>query len=160
MSRGGDATIIDADADVVGNYGLYGYRDPKNPGYSQKLEWLKQRFEEGMRIKVLHSERDGTVGSMEYLPGEYAWRGVRASGYMFIHSDQCPYVIKTMNEIPAVAREELGIEPTIVDLPTCQMAQESPNPYGVFSIIWNGELVADHPISATRFKSIMNKALK
>jgi hypothetical protein len=64
-----------------------------------------------------------------------------------------------MNEIPAMAREEFGIEPNIVSLPNCQLAQESPNPYGVFSIIWNGELVADHPISATRFKNIMNKAL-
>ena len=260
MSPSEKATIIDADIQTVGNYGLCGYRDPKNPGYSQKLEWLKQRFEDGMRIKVLHSEKDGTVGSIEYLPGEYAWRGVHAPGYMFIHclfilkkaykgrgygsqlveacekdaldrkkhgvavvtskstwmakkelflkrgyqitedapphyqllvkrfsddaplptfsgnwkgklarhaegltiihSDQCPYVIKTMNEIPAVAREEFGIEPTIVDLPNCQLAQESPNPYGVFSIVWNGELVADHPISATRFRNIMNKALR
>ena len=254
------AIIIDTDIETVGDYGLCGYRDPRNPGHSQKLEWLKQRFEEGMKIKVLHSEKDGTIGSIEYLPGEYAWRGVRASGYMFIHcvfimkkaykgrgygsllveaceedsleqkkhgvavvaskstwmakkelflkrgyeiaeeapphyqllvkrfnddapfptfsgkwkeklagysegltiicSDQCPYVIKTMNEIPAVAREEFGIEPTIVDLPSCELAQESPNPYGVFSIVWNGELVADHPVSATRFKNIMNKALK
>ena len=59
-----------------------------------------------------------------------------------------------------VARDEFGIEPKIVELATFQSAQDAPNPYGTFSIIWNGELVADHPISATRFKNIMNKALR
>ncbi|MDH3216424.1 MAG: N-acetyltransferase [Candidatus Krumholzibacteria bacterium] len=82
-----------------------------------------------------------------------------AKGLTIIHSAQCPYVVKAMNEIPSVAKEEFGIEPTIVELPSCQLAQDSPNPYGIFSIIWNGELVADHPISKTRFKNIMNKVL-
>jgi GNAT superfamily N-acetyltransferase len=252
--------IIDTNPQTIGNYGICGYKDPGNPGYQQKLEWLTQRFKEGMKIKILHSESDGTIGSIEYLPGEYAWRGIHAPGYMvihclfilkkaykgkgygsrmiaacekdaldqkmhgiavvaskstwmakkeiflrngyelieeapphyqllvkrfshdtplpafsgnwkkkliryargltIIHSDQCPYVIKAMNEIPPVARDEFGIKPTIVKLPNCHLAQDSPNPYGIFSIIWNGELVADHPISKTRFKNIMKKVLK
>ena len=57
-------------------------------------------------------------------------------------------------------KHEFGVEPTLVELSTCRRAQDSPNPYGIFSVIWNGELVADHPISATRFRNIMNKALK
>jgi GNAT superfamily N-acetyltransferase len=255
-----ETRIIDAGPETIANYGICGYKDPKNPGYQRKLEWLGGRFKEGMRIKVLHSEDDGTVGSIEYLPGEFAWRGVHAPGYMvihclfilkkaykgkgygtqlieaceedareekmrgvavvaskstwmakkeiflkngyelteeapphfqllvkrfnadaplptfsgdwaeklaryaegltIIHSHQCPYVAKSMDEIPPVARDEFGVEPTIVELPDCRSAQDSPNPYGVFSIIWNGELVADHPISKTRFRNIMNKVLK
>ena len=251
--------IIDGSPDSIENYGICGYKDPNNPNFQQKLEWLKQRFKEGLKVKILHSKRDGTVGSIEFLPGEFAWRGISAPGYMvihcifilkkafkgrgygsllikacekdameekmlgvavvsskstwmakkeiflkngyesieeapphyqllvkrfnndetlptfsesgkqklarygdgltIIHSDQCPYVIKVMDEIPAIAREEFGIEPNIVKLPSCQLAQESPNPYGIFSIIWKGKLVADHPISKTRFQNIMNKAL-
>lgn len=260
MTPDRETRIIDAGPETVADYGVCGYRDPKHPGFQGKLEWLRGRFEEGLRIKVLHSKSDGTVGSIEYLPGEFAWRGIRAPGYMvihclfilkkaykgrgygtlliraceedarerkmhgvavvaskstwmakkeiflkngyelteeapphyqllvkrfnadaplptfsgdwaeklehysdgltIIHSHQCPYVTKSMSEIPSVAREEFGIEPTLVELPDCQAAQDSPNPYGIFSVLWNGELVADHPISKTRFKNIMRKVTK
>jgi GNAT superfamily N-acetyltransferase len=253
-------TIIDATPETIGNYGICGYKNPKQPGYRQKLAWLRDRFKEGMRIKVLQAEKDGVIGSIEYLPGRYAWRGIQAPGYMVIHclfilkkaykgkgygslmieacerdarkqkmhgvatvaskstwmakkeiflrngyqliedapphyqllvkrfdddaslpafsgswkeklaryasgltilySDQCPYVTKAVNEIPPVAKEQYGIEPTMIHFPTCQLAQDSPNPYGIFSIIWNGELVADHPISKTRFQNIMNKLVE
>ena len=65
-----------------------------------------------------------------------------------------------MNEIPMVARKEYGIKPNIIKLPNCRSAQDSPNPYGIFSIIYNGQLVADHPVSKTRFKNIMKKLVK
>ena len=140
------ATIIDADIETVGNYGLCGYRDPKNPA-PPHYQLLVKRFSDEVPLPA--------------FSGNWKKKLARhAEGLTIIHSDQCPYVIKTMNEIPAVAREEFGIEPTIVDLPNCQLAQDSPNPYGIFSIIWNGELVADHPVSATRFKNIMKKVRK
>ncbi len=31
---------------------------------------------------------------------------------------------------------------------------------GIFSTIWNGELVADHPISKTWSRNVMNEVLK
>jgi GNAT superfamily N-acetyltransferase len=259
MGDGGGISIIDAGPEIIGKYGICGYRDPNNPGYRRKLAWLEKRFAEGLRTKLLHSDKDGAVGSIEYIPGEYAWRAVRAPGYMvihcifilkraykgkgygsmmleacekdararkmhgavavaskstwmakkeiflkngyeiveeapphyqllvkrfdddalpafsgdwkrklapyadgltIIHSDQCPYVTKVMDEIPPVAREEFGIEPTIVELRDCHTAQDSPNPYGTFSIIWNSRMVADHPISKARFRNIMKKALE
>jgi N-acetylglutamate synthase-like GNAT family acetyltransferase len=260
MSGCNDLSLIDVDPETIGSYGICGYKDPKNPGFQRKLEWLRQRFKEGMKVKVLVSERGDTIGSIEYLPGKYAWRAIKAPGYMvihclfvlkkaykgkgyglmmieacekdarkqgmkgvavvaskstwmakkeaflklgyelteeapphyqllvkrfnddapvpafsgnwkkklarykkgltIIHSDQCPYVTKALNEIPPVAQEEFGIEPNLVELPSCRPAQDSPNPYGIFSIIWKGELVADHPISKTRFKNIMSKLLK
>ncbi len=249
--------IIDANPAAIENYGICGYKDSKKPAFQQKLAWFQQRFKEGLKVKFLQCESSRVVGSIEYMPGENAWRGIHAPGYMVIHcifilkknfkgkgygsqlikaceedamekkmlgvavvsskstwmakkeiflkngyecieeapphyqlfvkrfnndallptfsesrkqklarygdgltiiqSDQCPYVIKTMDEIPTVAREEFGIEPSIVKLENCQLVQNSPNPYGIFSIIWNGELVADHPISKTRFKNIMKK---
>ena len=60
--------------------------NPKQPGAQKKLEWMKQRFEEGLIIKVLYLEDEQkSAGFIEYIPGEYAWRGVNAPGYLFIH---------------------------------------------------------------------------
>ena len=77
--------IIDTNAENIREYGICGYKDIKRAGYLEKIEWLKDRFPEGMKIKTLYSAKDGTQGMIEYIPGEYCWRPVEASGYMFIH---------------------------------------------------------------------------
>jgi hypothetical protein len=77
--------IIDTNADNILDYGICGYKDVRKAGYLEKIAWLKARFTEGLKIKTLHSDRDGTQGMIEYIPGEYCWRPVEASGYMFIH---------------------------------------------------------------------------
>ena len=77
--------IIDTNADNILKYGICGYKDIRRAGYLEKIEWLKDRFQEGMKIKTLYSDMDGTQGMIEYIPGEYCWRPVEASGYMFIH---------------------------------------------------------------------------
>ena len=77
--------IIDTNIGNVLQYGLCGYKDIKRAGYPEKLGWLKDRFQEGLKIKTLYSDEDGTQGMIEYIPGEYCWRPVEASGYMFIH---------------------------------------------------------------------------
>lgn len=59
----------------------------KSPGYAQKLKWLKERFTEGLKIKMLQLPERGFI---EYIPGEYAWRPVKAEGYMVIH---CLWVV-------------------------------------------------------------------
>ncbi|RPJ62150.1 MAG: GNAT family N-acetyltransferase [Acidobacteria bacterium] len=61
----------------------------KTDGYQRKLRWLKARFTEGLKIKMLDLSEGGR-GFIEYLPGEFAWRAVRAEGYMFIH---CLWVV-------------------------------------------------------------------
>ena len=51
-----------------------------------KQDWLKKRFREGMRIKLLYpAGSHKAVGYIEYTPGEFAWRAVSATGYLFIH---------------------------------------------------------------------------
>ena len=77
--------IIDTNAENILEYGICGYKNIRKAGYQEKIEWLKNRFPEGMKIKTLYSEKDGTQGMIEYIPGEYCWRLVEASGYMFIH---------------------------------------------------------------------------
>lgn len=254
----GKMEIIDTNASNIHNYGFCGYKDIKQEGYKRKVDWLKQRFPEGMKFKVLYSAGEGSVGFVEYIPGKYTWRAVEASGYMVIHcivilyrkyrqkgyglllveeclkdakkenmhgvavvtrkgtwmagkelflkngfelvdkappdfellikrfadapsprftgdwkkslsqygsgltiirSDQCPYVEKSVKEIGETS-QKLGIKANIIELKNCHEAQNAPSAYGVFGIIYNGKLVADHPISSRGFLNIMNKELK
>jgi len=80
--------IVDINADNVEQTGFFCYMSKrKTEGYRQKLEWLKARFSEGMRIKMLELPERGFI---EYIPGEYAWRSINAPGYLFIH---CLWVV-------------------------------------------------------------------
>jgi GNAT superfamily N-acetyltransferase len=252
--------IIDTNADNILEYGVCGYKNIKKEGFPEKIEWLKDRFPEGMKIKTLYSYEDGNQGMIEYIPGEYCWRPVEASRYMFIHcifvgfkraykgrgygsllmdeclkdaekenmhgvavvtrkgpfmagkemfvkngfeivdkaspdfellvkkfhqkapspkfkgdwgkrlsqyskgltiirADQCPYTVKNVREICKTAEQEYNIKPNTIELKNCQDAQKSPCPFGTFCIVYNGKVVAETPISNTRFKNIMNKIL-
>ena len=79
-----DVRIIDVDENNISQYPPKCFLNPKNEGYQIKLEWLKKRFSEGLKIKLLYLETK-CIGFIEYVPGEYAWRAVDAKGYMFIH---------------------------------------------------------------------------
>ncbi len=79
------------------------------------------------------------------------------TGLAIIRADQCPYSVKNVAEIVETAKRAHGLEPRVVHLRSCQEAQDSPCPFGTFCILHDGEVVADHPISNTRFTNIMNK---
>ncbi len=56
---------------------------------------MKKRFKEGLRLKLLlinEGPRRGFTsrGFIEYIPGEYTWRGIDAKGHMAIH---CIWVV-------------------------------------------------------------------
>ena len=252
--------IINANMENIREYGICGFKNEKQEGYRKKLEWIEKRFSEGLRYKILVSEEDKALGAIEYIPGEYAWRPVKAPDYMFIHcifivkkdykgkgygtrlleecikdaekagmkgvaaitskgtwmassdlflkngfevidkappgfqlvakkfvedapnpeftgkwdenlekyskgltivtSGQCPASAKPVAEIPPVAEELYGLKAQIVEFDDQKEVQSAGCPFGVFYIIYNGEVIADHPISKTRFKNIMEKLLK
>lgn len=255
-----DIKIIDTNSVNILDHGVCGYKNIKTPGFPEKIEWVKERFREGMKIKTLYSENGGTQGMIEYIPGEYCWRPVEASGYMFIHcvfvgfkktykgkgyasllldecekdakkenmhgvavvtrkgsfmvgkeiflkrgyqvvdsapSDfdllvkrydrdapltkfkwnqdvwlkryskgltiirayQCPYTVKNVNEIGETAENIFGLKPNIIELKSYKEAQNSPCAFGVFCILYEGNVIAEHPISNTRFNNIMKKIL-
>lgn len=78
--------IFTVDATNVDQQGFFCYRNgPNTSGYERNQSWLRRRFFEGMKIKIL-SENAQQVGFIEYIPGEYAWRAVHAENYMVIHS--------------------------------------------------------------------------
>jgi len=78
-------------------------------------------------------------------------------GLYIISSDQCPYTTKAIIEISETAKIEYKIKPNIIELKNYKDAQNSPCAFGTFCILYNGKIIAEHPISNTRFKNIMNK---
>lgn len=60
--------------------------NPQKDTYYKKVEWFNEQFTNGLKIKLLYIENEKRpVGFIEYVPGEYCWRAVKAEGYMFIH---------------------------------------------------------------------------
>ena len=255
-----EVKIVEMDAENIFDYGFCGTKNPQHVGCRRKAEWFKKRQKEGMKYRVLYSEKEGTVGMIEYIPGEYAWRGIEAEGYMVIHclcifhksyrergtasrmidecmkdaqeekklgvavvtrkgawmvgkelfvkngfevvdqaepdfellvkkfdkdtpspkfrgngdivlaeynkgltifwSDQCPYIAKAIHEIRETIKERYGIKANIIEIENHQQAQHAPSPYAIFSLIYDGELLAFHPISNKRFMNIMDKVLE
>jgi L-amino acid N-acyltransferase YncA len=80
--------ILDVNEANVGTAGFFcAMSKPELKGYQDKLAWLKERFREGLKIKLIAK---GGRGFIEYMPGEYAWRAVEAPRYMVIH---CLWVV-------------------------------------------------------------------
>jgi len=82
------------------------------------------------------------------------------TGMTIISSDQCPYCAKSVREIVETAKSKYGLKPKVIGLKSSRQAQNSPSPFGVSAVILDGKLVADHPISNTRFINIMEKDSK
>ena len=81
-----DIQIIDLTPENIENYGVCGYKDvKKHLELRKKIEWFKQYYPKGLRIKIIFSKEGGYQGMLEYIPGKYAHRPVDADGYMFIH---------------------------------------------------------------------------
>jgi L-amino acid N-acyltransferase YncA len=252
-----DFSIITVNAENVDELGFFCVKNKKHPSYVAKFSWLRQRFNEGLRIKLVMTKEGKQAGFIEYAPGEYTWRVVHAPDYLVIHciwvisnkfpnrgmasallqkcceaaqegkkagvavisSDgpwmankavflkngfelvdeapphfqllvkrigkgptpefprnweerlgqfkelqliytyQCPYIDKAIAELPSVA-EQHGITLKLTELADPAQARKiMPSPYGVICLGYQGRLLADHPISATRFRNILQKDL-
>lgn len=88
--------IVEVNAANIDSVGAFCLQSKKNTdGYKAKVEWMKQRFSEGLRYKLLlvnEGAKRGfrARGFIEYMPGEFAWRGITAKDYMVIH---CVWVV-------------------------------------------------------------------
>lgn len=77
--------LVDLDAANLESLPCCGVINEAHPGRCDKNKWLKTYLKKGLRAKVLLGADRRQCGYIEYLPGEYAWRGVEARGYLFIH---------------------------------------------------------------------------
>ena len=88
--------IVDVNETNLDKYDLLCHKSKKKgQGYQNKLKWIKERFKEGLRLKLLlvyEGPKRGLTsrGFIEYVPGEHAWRGIDARQYMVIH---CIWVV-------------------------------------------------------------------
>ena len=87
--------IVDVTPANLERYDLFCKKSkPKEVGYQQKSVWFRDRFAEGLRIKLLRVDEGKkdlvSRGFIEYVPAEYGWRVVNADGYMLIH---CIWVV-------------------------------------------------------------------
>ncbi|MFW9877525.1 MAG: GNAT family N-acetyltransferase [Candidatus Thorarchaeota archaeon] len=88
------ARIIDINEENVNEYGLFCKKSKKKEiGYQNKVKWIKERFKEKLKYKILlvkEGDKETSRGFIEYIPGEYNWRGIQADGWMVIH---CIWVV-------------------------------------------------------------------
>jgi L-amino acid N-acyltransferase YncA len=88
LKAGAKVALVDVDRSNVEETGFFCYMSKrKSEGYLRKLAWVKARLREGLRIKMLALPERGFI---EYVPGEKAWRAVRAKGWTVIH---CLWVV-------------------------------------------------------------------
>ena len=62
-----------------------GIKNIEHKGHVNKSGWLKTHFQKGLGSRVMFTGKNQQFGFIEYIPGQYAWRGVEAKDYMFIH---------------------------------------------------------------------------
>jgi GNAT superfamily N-acetyltransferase len=249
--------VLEITPDSLCNAPLCGIRNPEHEGRLAKERWLKTALRKGLKARVLLTEKGIQFGYVESLPGEHAWRGVQADGYLFVHcvwtyfrkyqgkgrgrqliqgclddarkagmkgvatvarkrpwlagsalfvksgfevvdtappdyellvkkldrsapnprfrgdwgrrlkrygsgltiirAEQCPHSIRFAEKVAAMAKTSYGLKPRVVTLRTWREAQGAPTPFAVFAVIYDGELLADHHISARRFKTLMDR---
>ncbi len=81
-----DIQIIDLTPENIADYGVCGYKDvKKHKELRNKIDWFKEYYPKGLKIKIVFSKKGGYQGMLEYIPGKFAHRPVNAENYMFIH---------------------------------------------------------------------------
>ena len=79
--------IVDVTPDNVEKYGFCTlYTNPQKEQFQNKLKWFTSCHKQGLKYRAIYSPEDeATMGTIEYVPGEYSWRAVDARNYMVIH---------------------------------------------------------------------------
>ena len=131
-----DIEIIDHTPENIADYGVCGYKDvEKHLELRRKINWFKEYYPKGLRIKAVISETGGYQGMLEYIPGKYAHRPVDAVGYMFIH---CIFVgFKT-------EFKGKGYASSLID--SCIRESKSLNMHGLAVVTRKGSFMANKDI--------------
>lgn len=110
--------IVDINLKNIKNYLSICFCKKDSIGYNIKLDWIKKRLKEGLKIKFITDDKDNIVhGYIEYINGENTWRAVDAKDYVFIHCiwitpntyKKKGYGSKLINEAISDAKGKLGV---------------------------------------------------
>jgi hypothetical protein len=91
--------------------------------------------------------------------GDWTERLKKQRGLTLAYTHQCPFSARFLNDIEEFAEKE-GLKLKKKNLITSEEAQNAACAYGTFTLTHNGIVVADHPISRSRFRNIVGKELK
>jgi GNAT superfamily N-acetyltransferase len=80
-----DTQIIDINQENIRDYCICGYKNTDRPGHKEKIDWVMQNIENGLRMQILYSKKDKEQGYIEYIDGEHVSRPIDAGGYVAIH---------------------------------------------------------------------------
>ncbi len=93
------------------------------------------------------------------FPNNCLQRLKKHRGLKLRYTNQCPYMGKAVEKLPPLA-EQHGVPLKLLKLKSADEArQQLASPYGMVNLVYKGQLMADHPISATRFRNILQKDL-
>ena len=101
-----------------------------------------------------------TWNENEPLPKLIDWteQHEKYKGWHLLYADQCPWNEKSVAALLNVAMDH-EIDLKVTKLETVEQAKNGPSGFGVFSLLYNGKLIDDHYLSATRFRNILAKEL-
>ena len=109
-----------------------------------RFELMVKKFKDSAPDPML---RDWSAGQSRY------------KGWHLHYADQCPWHEKSATDLQETAAQH-GVGLLVKKIESAEQAQSTPSGFGVFSLLHDGKLLADHYISATRFKNILKKELK
>ena len=78
-------SICDITPENIQKETVFCIKNVKSPGFKHKKNWFINRYQEGLRMHILKGFDGKMAGFIEYLPGNFAWRPVKAENFMFIH---------------------------------------------------------------------------
>ena len=89
------ARLITVDPASFDRLPCCGIKDSSHPGRLAKRCWLAANASCGLCAKTVLGPDGKPAGYLESVPGEFAWRGVEAPGYLFIH---CLWIYARRNQ--------------------------------------------------------------
>lgn len=110
-------------------------------------------------FELLVLKFDESAENPSFKPGLNENQEMYSKGLFILRSPQCPYTEKNVNAILETSRN-LKLKPILIELNDVGDVQNSPCAFGSFCIIFNGEIIAHHPISNTRFENLMKAKMK
>jgi hypothetical protein len=103
---------------------------------------------------VFHRLKEGDEPRFRSLDGNAApYRGLH-----IVYADQCPMLSKSAHDLSEMAAQ-YGLTLRVTVLKSACAAQNAPTFTGVFSLLYDGRLLADHYVSQGRFRNILRKEL-
>lgn len=109
------------------------------------------------RFELLSKTWDDAVSDAEFI--DWTAHQKQYKGWNLVYADQCPWHEKSAFDLLNTALD-YGIDLKVTKIGTPTDAKKAPSGFGVFSLLYDGRLLEDHYISATRFKNILKKELK